>query len=119
MWIAGPISKEKEYKWGRCKTVNKRSDVIKIGDRPLVGHDAQSWAFVAVCGAKKLHILERPWCKDIKHRCSLMKLPWLFINPLQKKCKEGEIGGWSWLSICQDGGLQLRISFGRMLTPLL
>jgi hypothetical protein len=90
MWIAGPISKEKEYKWGRCKTVNKRSDVIKIGDRPLVGHDAQSWAFVAVCGAKKLHILERPWCKDIKHRCSLMKLPWLFINPLQKNAKKGK-----------------------------
>lgn len=114
MWIAGPFSKEKEYTWGRCKAVNKRSDVIKIGDRLLVGHGAQSWAFVAVCGAKKLHVLERPWCKDIKHRCSLTKV--VHQSPPKKNAKKGN-RRMELVSICQDGGLQLRI--GRMLAPLL
>jgi hypothetical protein len=32
---------------GSAKPVNKRSDVITIGDPLLVGHGAQSWVFVA------------------------------------------------------------------------
>jgi len=73
---------------------------------------------VAACWAKKRHVLEKPWCKDIKAPLEFDEATVVVHqSPPKKFVKKGN-RRMELVSICQGSGSSATHFIGRMLNPV-
>ena len=68
----------------------------KIGDRLLVGHGAQSWASRSGLLGQEASCLGKAMVQRHQAPLEFDEATVVVHQSPPKKCKEGEIGGWSW-----------------------
>lgn len=73
-----------------CKTVNKRSDVIKFGDQLLAGYGAQGWTFRSDLWGQEASCLGNAMVQRHEAPLQFDEATMVVHQIPSKKCKEGK-----------------------------